>query len=341
MKTVNQRTTQKPADIPAGIAAAGRLTETPARAILEHLNLTRFSGRLTLEYREKKKKLWFFNGDIFRVQSNLAPELLGQMLVDRNYLNEESLKDCLQKQSELEELTPIGQLAHKFFGINERTIDNLHLMQKVRGIIQALTWDEGTYELSQHEFKEAPEKPLAIRSFFQSMKILLESTEGVLGPLFNVIKPWEPQPGSIHLSEFPVYAIIAGCRLVGSNGILSIRRKNRLYEIVFKHGVPLTLYEGTFGQPRQTILVRQASEEHERFFIEQVFKLFSFLTGSAHFRPLNETKEISNALREPGDSTRVVSEKMKSSFVVILKLKSFLMQRYIQMKRWMRNGQVT
>jgi hypothetical protein len=70
------------------------------------------------------------------------------------------------------------------------------------------------------------------------------------------------------------------------NGIVSVRRQNKLYEVVLKYGIPLTLYEGTFGQPRQTIVVRQASAEHEAFFREQLVRLLSFLTGTVYFRSL-------------------------------------------------------
>jgi hypothetical protein len=87
---------------------------------------------------------------------------------------------------------------------------------------------------------------------------------------------------------------------------LTIRKGTKLFEIVIKDGIPMIFYEGTFQRPRQTVVVRQTSEEHEAFFQEQVLKCFTLISGNASFR----TFDIPLAhvvAPEPIESTQVVS----------------------------------
>jgi len=270
--------------------AAGRLQEKSSRVLIQHLHQTRFSGSLSLQHKEKKKKLWFNRGEIIRIQSNLSPELIGNMLVDRGILTEEELKSCLatQRQS-IERGLPrrkLGELAQEIRSVSIQELNELCEVQKINSILQSMTWNEGSYEMMAFDVKSSQTSLLSLREMVESIEMLFDPTAEGLGPLFQVVRPWQPRTQAIDLGRTPLWSIIAGCLYTGVSGILSIRKQNKLYEIVVKHGQPLLLYEGTFGQPRQMVIVRQTSEEHEKFFVDQVFKLFSFLTGSAHFRML-------------------------------------------------------
>ncbi|MDB5037143.1 MAG: hypothetical protein JWQ35_671 [Bacteriovoracaceae bacterium] len=277
----------------AEISASGKLREQSARELISELHHKNFTGRLILSYREKLKKIWFYQGEVFRIQSNLVPELFGQMMIERNWMNENDLQECLTRQRDSKSPRLLGDIVKEFYQVKEDEIDILETHQKMRSLIQALTWEDGAYEYASMHLKavEPPEVPF--EEFEKSLKLLVEATEDKdLGLLFRTIQPWKPKTGAVNLAEFPVWSILAGCRGAGVSGILSIRKQNKLHEIVIKHGVPLTLYEGSFGQPRQTIVVRQASEEHEKFFTGQVFKLFSFLAGTAHLRALGDAVSL-------------------------------------------------
>jgi hypothetical protein len=307
----------KDANQPSSGASSGRLTDWPARAIFEYLYREKFSGHLSISFREKKKKLWFYKGEVIRIQSNLIPELLGHLMIERGWINEPDLQTCLKLQREAAKekrsARRLGDLVREIYGISSKEMEELFVHQKIASLLQAMTWEEGEYEFSNLEIKN-PQSPLiSYRDLVQSIHHLFDVSPSPLGPLFKIIKPWQPRSATVDLSETPLWAVLAGCRMASANGILSVRKQNKLFEIVIKFGVPLTLYEGTFGQPRQTVVVRQASEEHEKFFVDQVFKLFSFLTGSAHFRLLSEVRPRSGdsesylQIREETNVTRSLS----------------------------------
>lgn len=276
------------------LTSSGSLQEIPARHLVDYLHKRRFSGTLLLRYREKKKKIWFHSGEVFRIQSNLVPELIGRMMIDRAWLNEADLRTCLKIQQELlqrgHSAKKIGELVAEIHGVDEDEIHCLIEQQNLSSFLQATTWDYGEYEIAALELKSKPEALFSVQDVFSSLHSLFEVNPSRPGAIFDQMEIWHPDTKPVELSRMPMWTILAGCRRLGLSGIISVRRQNKLYEIVIKFGIPLTLYEGTFGQPRQTIVVRQASEEHERFFIEQVFKLFSFLTGTVHYRSLSEAK---------------------------------------------------
>lgn len=313
MLVLNKSSTQKSSDHLAN-PAGGRLADISSLELIQKLHRARFTGVLNLQFQAKKKKLWFKSGEIVKVQSNMLPELLGQMMIEKRWLNEADLEEILSRQKSSQENQPLGEFARELVGLKRDELEQLHLQQMVRSILQAMTWDDGEYEIAEDEISE-DQIHLSLHDFFKLTDTLLRRVDEAMGPLLRIVQPWMPKSGTINLGEFPVYSILAGCRIASSNGILSIRKHNKLYEIVIKHGIPLTYYEGTFGQPRQTIVVRQASEEHEKFFVDHVFRLFSFLTGSAYFRSLgteSESKERPSHLQiqDPLEGTRVLKDSM-------------------------------
>jgi len=68
---------------------------------MNQLHEARFTGALSFSKRDKKKKLWFSRGEVFRAQSNLVPELIGRMMVGRHWLTEADLNTCLNLQRDL------------------------------------------------------------------------------------------------------------------------------------------------------------------------------------------------------------------------------------------------
>jgi hypothetical protein len=321
------------------IGPAGSLAETPSRWIVNHLHKEKFSGFLLLQYKDRRKKLWFHEGQIFKIQSNLIPELLGRMMVDRQWFNESDLKTCLDFQRDLIRNThtnrPLGQLAQEIHGLDRDEVEALVEQQKVQSLFQALTWSIGTYEFVSTELKSAPTEHFDYGDLLQALKALIDSGAKSLSSTLESLDLWSPKDGSTELSRTPLWSILAGCRKRSLSGIVSVRRQNRLYELVLKHGIPLTYYEGSFGQPRQTIVVRRVSEDHEKFFVEQIFKLLSFLTGSVSFRMLEAEKvtqveeELSDQFKEdytavtrsvhPSELLQVSSDKLKRYSALIMK----------------------
>lgn len=269
---------------------SGDLGDFVARRLFDRLHQERFTGQLLLTHRDKRKKIIFWRGEVIKIHSNLMPELFGNLMVDRGWLNEVDLQKLLGMQKNFGVGSPqskrLGELVEETHGIEKNEIEELYKVQKIHSLLQAVSWDEGAYEMNALDLQMSEEPVISYSEIAKSIDGLFDVTSNHLGPLFQHIRPWQPKSSGVDLSKTPLWSVLAGCRLAGVNGILSIRKQNKLFEIVIKFGIPLVLYEGTFGQPRQTIVVRQASDEHEKFFLDQIFKLFSFLSGSAHFRIL-------------------------------------------------------
>lgn len=275
------------------LADSGHLADLPSRYLLDRLNRDRFSGHLLLSANDKKKKIWFHQGEIFKIQTNLVPELFGHMMIERGWLNEADLKSCLELQKDLLRTSNVskklGQWVSELYGIGSDEVEELSRIQFVNSFLQAMTWFEGEYQLHPIELRADQAPIISFREMVSSIQSLFElDTESSYSALFKLIKPWNPRTMTLELSQIPLWMVMAGCQRAGSNGILTIRKQNKLFEIVVKNGIPLLLYEGTFGQPRQTLIVRKTSDEHEKFFIDQVFRLFSFLAGTVTFRPLGQ-----------------------------------------------------
>jgi len=287
------------------VQPAGSLNELPSRVVVQYLNQQQFTGYLLLHHRERRKKIWFSKGQILRIQSNLIPELLGRMMVDRQWINEADLRTCLDFQKDLAKAKkvarPIGQLVQEIHGLDTDEVEALVEQQRVQSMLQALTWSSGTYEYARADVPEKSSPHLDYSKVVQSLKDLLDTGASSLNGVFDQVELWSPKLRTTDLSKTPLWSILAASRKSGLSGIISVRRQNRLFEIVLKHGIPLTFYEGTFGQPRQTIVVRRASEEHEKFFVEQIFKLLSFLTGTVSFRPLETEVQEEAVQADNGD----------------------------------------
>ncbi len=258
---------------------------------MEQLHRQRFTGTLSLSKNDKKKKLWFSRGEIFKIQSNLLPELLGRMMVDRHWITEADLNTCLTLQRNLlsddRPTKRLGELVQEIHGLDNDELKILLEQQSVGSYLQALTWKQGEYEIQQIAMPQDHVPIIAFQQVSSSVDHLLGSHNADLGQLFEILEAWDLDSKPSELSRVPLWSILASCRRLGCHGIISVRRQNKLYEIVLKYGIPLTLYEGTFGQPRQTIVVRQVSAEHETFFREQLLRLLSFLTGTVYFRNLS------------------------------------------------------
>ena len=65
---------------------SGRLEKKSSRHVIHQLNRSKFTGYLLLQFQQRKKKVWFREGEIIRIQSNMVPELIGHMMVERNWL---------------------------------------------------------------------------------------------------------------------------------------------------------------------------------------------------------------------------------------------------------------
>ncbi len=270
----------------------GSLKQFPARFLMAHLHQKSFTGAVSLLIGEKRKKIWFYQGEIFKIQSNLVPELLGRMMLVRQWINEDELGQCLSIQRQLnrqnETTKPLGEIVAENLGIDIDEIESLIDQQFLNSFLQAFAWEAGEFQIAPFQIVDSPEIKIPYQQFVHSLSGLFDLNDRESSSMLHEFESWQPSDGQVELNRVPFWSVLAGCRRLGLSGLLCVRRSHKLFEIVLKHGIPLTFYEGTLSQPRQVICVRRASEDHERFFVDQLLQMFSFLSGSVYFKNLGD-----------------------------------------------------
>jgi hypothetical protein len=294
----------------ADLPLSGTLEDFSARVLLLELNRLKFDGVLILRMKEKTKKLWIAKGEVFRIQSNLKAELFGQMAVERQWIKQDELDNLLESQKRSADAAAprpkLGALLQVKASLTNDQLLQLQRRQFVTSLFQAISWNRGTFEVKRMQVNEPAPAPMSLKDLMASLEAIFDQESEQSARLLKIFDIWPPATGLISLSDYPVWTILAGCQLRRTSGILTIRKGTKLFEIVIKDGIPMIFYEGTFQRPRQTVVVRQTSEEHEAFFQEQVLKCFTLISGNASFR----TFDIPLAhvvAPEPIESTQVVS----------------------------------
>jgi hypothetical protein len=184
----------------------------------------------------------------------------------------------------------LGDIVSQDLGIQASELNQVSADQLLVSFIQSLSWTDGEYEWAQLDLDYRGSFLFRAEDLVNSLESLV-SVEADAAPTPSLFSEWVPQGVVTDLSQLPLWRVLAGCRLHHSHGIIHIRKQTKLYEIVVKNGVPLLLYEGTFGQPRQTLIARTISGQHESFFVDELFRLFSFLSGHLSFRILRSRED--------------------------------------------------
>lgn len=111
--------------------------------LMARLNRIKSTGRLLVKRGDVEKSVFFQNGQIILVESNLDEERLGSFLINRNVITEVQMKEGLNRLSEWggrlgDALVAIGAVpAHEIF---------LHLSEQMRQkILEVFSWDDGTF----------------------------------------------------------------------------------------------------------------------------------------------------------------------------------------------------
>ena len=250
----------------------GSLDHFSSRSLLTELSRQRWSGMIELRSGERIKRLWMKHGRIGHLQSNMRSELI----------------------QESSSLTPDH-------------LRNQERMHFVSSLIQSLTWTKGTFRLSPEKSSAIKESDFEDIDIFLALGQLLDIEERATLSTFSDLRLWADVSGPFSLAAIPIWNFLASVRIRGLSGVLILRKENKFFELVIKQGIPVIFYEGSFAKPRQHILVRQQGAEHEDFFIDQVFNLMSFTTGSAFFRPF-EMEASAVAALEAVESTAVLPE---------------------------------
>lgn len=151
------------------MSLVGNLEDLGLGDILQIVSLSRKSGILLLQSRNREGKIVFLNGQVIRATSSVLSENLGDLLVRRGLLDIETLKEALLLQKKLPESPRLGVILSERFGVSNETIEEVVREQIEKIVYSFFAWNEGTFSFELGEPAE-----LAATSF-NPLQFMLDS----------------------------------------------------------------------------------------------------------------------------------------------------------------------
>lgn len=271
---------------------------------LNEIEKARFSGSLKVYQQEKLAKLTFSDGHLVDVRTNLARFRLGQILIDQGLLSEDTLQSVMATSSGLR----IGEALVASRKINEINRDQGLHRQKLLGLMQVFLWDTPVFEKKAGQATD--DVSIDWRPLAHEISRLVQA-DRFLGQVLSGFHDTSHLDRPIDLGEKPLWTILAHYREQEVSGILRIRRQQKVYELVLKNGIPLTLYEGSVARPRQFVWIRQTSDEVEHFFQKTLLTWMGFSSGTLSFRTLQAATVAQELTKGSPQTKLVVSEEQR------------------------------
>ena len=141
----------------------GELRDVSFARQLARLHRTRSTGKLELEVGDKEKAIFFEQGEIILVDSNVEDELLGNFLINRHIITPTQLSDGLARLSEWggrlgDALVATGAIpAHDIF--------RLLAEQMSEKLLEIFTWLEGSYAFFENQEPRTHGYPLGVNCY--------------------------------------------------------------------------------------------------------------------------------------------------------------------------------
>ena len=138
----------------------GELTRLSFPRIVARLHRSDGTGRLYLERGQAHKSIYFRDGEIILVDSNLEKELLGAFLLSRDIITQEQLEEGLDRLSEWggrlgDALVATGAIpAHDIFRLLSE--------QMAEKLLQVFEWPDGRYGYFENQEPETHGYPLDV-----------------------------------------------------------------------------------------------------------------------------------------------------------------------------------
>jgi hypothetical protein len=127
------------------MSLVGNLEDLGLGDILQIVSLSRKSGELILQSRNREGKIVFLQGKVIHATSSVFPENFGSLLVRRNVVDIETLKKALDAQSKMSDPPLLGVILSENFGISAELVDAVAKEQIERVIYSFFGWSEGTF----------------------------------------------------------------------------------------------------------------------------------------------------------------------------------------------------
>lgn len=136
------------------MSLVGNLEDLGLGEILQIVSLSRKSGVLELNSRDRSGKIIFQSGQVIRATATTFPENLGDLLLRGGMVDLGTLKQALVVQQEKGDGRRIGDILADEFGINRDSIDKVVREQIERIVYSFFGWTEGAFAFELGEPEE-------------------------------------------------------------------------------------------------------------------------------------------------------------------------------------------
>jgi len=136
------------------MSLVGNLEDLSLGDILQIVSLSRKSGLLVLESRQRQGKIVFRDGQVVRATSNVFQENLGDILLRRHLVDLDTLRSALLRQRKMDPPQPrLGDILAQHHGVSKAAIEDAVKEQVETIVYSFFGWTEGTFsfELSEPE----------------------------------------------------------------------------------------------------------------------------------------------------------------------------------------------
>ncbi|MDT8422181.1 MAG: response regulator [Desulfuromonadales bacterium] len=136
------------------MSLVGNLEDLGLGDILQIVSLSRKSGILALQSREREGTVVFNNGEVVRATSSVIRENLGDLLLRKELVDLDTLKQAIQVQREETPDVRLGTILAERFGVSADAINEAVREQIERIVYSFFGWMEGTFSFELGELKE-------------------------------------------------------------------------------------------------------------------------------------------------------------------------------------------
>jgi CheY-like chemotaxis protein len=136
------------------MSLVGNLEDLGLGEILQIVSLSRKSGVLQLDSRDREGRVIFSDGHVIRAMASTFPENLGDLLLRGKMVDIETLKQALTVQQQEGEERRIGDILADEFGVSRESIEQVVREQIERIIYSFFGWDEGSFSFELGDTSE-------------------------------------------------------------------------------------------------------------------------------------------------------------------------------------------
>lgn len=127
------------------MSLVGNLEDLGLGEILQIVSLSRKSGVLQLNSREREGRVIFHDGQVIRASASSFPENIGDLVLRAGLADMETLKKVLVIQQKKEDNRRIGDVLVSDFGVDREAIEKTVREQVEKIVYSFFGWDEGSF----------------------------------------------------------------------------------------------------------------------------------------------------------------------------------------------------